>query len=205
MAKVSDFQNKIIPRSLRLLWSVRQNGLGRCVFVVFILLLVTFPSIAQAHSSGPPRLADAVAGPYRIFVWTQPEPLRVGDVHISILVTQGGTDSQGSSQPVHNANVELQFELINAPSQRITVAASPQEFLSNIYYEADVQLRSSGQWRATINVAGIAGKGNVAFESTVLPARTLNWWLIGGTSVLLIVLLSLIGIWSRVQALPHPC
>jgi hypothetical protein len=204
MAKVSDFQNTTLRRCLSFLRRAQKNRLARYARVVAICLVLAFPSIVYAHSSGPPQLADAVAGPYRVFVWMQPEPLRVGDVHVSVLVTQNGTGDKATPQPVPDAQIILRLEPIDQPVQAITVVASPQPFLSNIYYEADVQLRSSGQWRTTIEVAGVAGKGKVAFGSTVLAARTLNWWLIGSASVLLILLLGLIGIWSRMQANAQP-
>ncbi len=191
MEKVSGCQGGIIRHS-------QKRGLISQVclhygLILAIIGLTSFPRVVQAHSSGPPRLADVAAGPYRIFVWTQPIPLRVGDVHISILVTQ-------ANQPVNNAQVQVKFAPIDQPGQTIVLAAHAQDFLSNIYYEADVQLPSTGTWRATINIDGAAGKGSIEFESPVLAKQTLNWPVVGGAAVVLVMLLGLIGVWSRMQA-----
>jgi len=165
----------------------------RSALILVIACLINFPLVGQAHSNGPPRLADAAAGPYRVFVWTQPEPLRVGDVHISILVTQ-------ANQPVNNAKVQVQFAPSGQAGQVIVVAATAQDFLSNIQYEADVQLPSSGDWRATITIDGVVGKGSIEFENVVLAKRTFNWPIVGGAAALLVLLVSLMGLWSRIQA-----
>ena len=176
--------------------------LGRLTIGLLTLVLLGLPyrgpSTVQAHSSGPPKLANAAAGPYRIFVWTQPEPLRAGDAHISILVTLATT-----AQPVDNVQVKVQFVAQNEPDKNFVIQTAPQEFLSNRYYEADVQLPSTGLWRAIINISGPEGEGSVSFDSEVLPARTLNWWLIGGAGAVFILLLGLFGVWSRIQAQAH--
>lgn len=189
MAKVSGCKSGIIRRSL----SARRILHWCCALFLVSVGLANFPLVVQAHSSGPPRVADAAAGPYHVFVWTQPEPLRVGDVHISILVTQ-------ANQPVNDAQVQVQFAPIEPAGPVIVVAPTAQDFLSNIYYEADVQLPSSGEWRATINIEGVAGKGSIDFENSVLAKRTFNWPVVGGAAALLVVLVGLMGVWSRMQA-----
>lgn len=191
MAKVSGFQGGIIRNS-------QKDGLipqawVRCVLMLALLCLTSSSHVVQAHSSGPPRLADAAAGPYRVFVWTQPEPLRVGDMHISILVTR-------ANQPVNDAQVQVQFTPVDPANQAIVVVAHAQDFLSNIYYEADVQLPSPGDWRATINIEGAVGKGSIEFENAVLAKQSFNWPIVGGGAALLVLLVGLMGIWSRMQA-----
>ncbi|MEZ4620844.1 MAG: hypothetical protein R2867_35780 [Caldilineaceae bacterium] len=67
-----------------------------------------------AHGGGTPRLTDVAAGPYRVFTWTQPEPLRVGEVHLTIGLTHDAahaitaTDS-AMTQPVTDAAVIVRF------------------------------------------------------------------------------------------------
>lgn len=176
------------------------QDLRRWVLTILSLWLVLgFPLVAQAHSSGPPRLSNAEAGPYRVFVWTQPEPLRVGDAHISILVTMA-TANAPTAQPVNDAQVNVRFVPMAYPDQAIVVTTTPQAFLNNLYHEADVHLPSPSFWRVTIDISGPSGKGNVQFDDTVLPARVLNWWLIGGAGALLVCLIGLIGAWSRLQS-----
>lgn len=175
-------------------------GRRQWIFTLLSLWLVLgLPRGAQAHSSGPPRLSNAEAGPYQLFVWTQPEPLRVGDAHISVLVTVA-TANNPTAQPVNDAQVNVRFVPVHQPDQAVVVTTRPQAFLNNLYYEADVHLPSPDLWRVIIDVSGPLGKGNVQFESEVLPARALNWWLIGGAGALLVCLIGLIGAWSRWQS-----
>ena len=181
--------------------SIAKRFGGWLLTLLALWLASGFLEDVQAHSSGPPRLADAKVGPYRVFVWMQPEPLRIGDAHISILVT-AAVDGQATAQPVNDAQIKVRFIPLSQPDKVLVVATTPQAFLSDLYYEADVPLPASGTWRAIIDISGPSGKGNVQFDSEVLPARLLNWWLIGSAGALLIVLLGLIGAWSRLQQSP---
>ncbi|MFN8494959.1 MAG: hypothetical protein U0350_45570 [Caldilineaceae bacterium] len=210
MAQAKIFQSTSIRRYLsgrigtqRRYRTTSDWALGRLTLGLLTLLVLGLPysepSTVQAHSSGPPKLANAAAGPYRIFAWTQPEPLRVGDAHISVLVTLAAT-----AQPVDNVQVKVHFVAQHEPSKDFVVLTAPQEFLSNRYYEADVQLPSTGLWRAIMNISGPEGEGSVSFDSEVLAAHSLNWWLIGGAGAALSLLLGLIGIWSRLQAKVQP-
>ena len=50
--------------------------MGRCLVTAVFLLMLAFTWV-WAHGGGEPQLTNAVAGPYRVSVWTQPEPMRV--------------------------------------------------------------------------------------------------------------------------------
>ena len=50
-----------------------------------LILLFTPPSI-QAHGGGVPQLINAKAGPYRVSVCTQPDPIRVCEFHLTLAV-----------------------------------------------------------------------------------------------------------------------
>ena len=55
------------------------------------VLLANLPfrrhSAAVAHGGGTPRLTNAEAGPYRVYAWSEPDPLLAGDVHLSVVLT----------------------------------------------------------------------------------------------------------------------
>jgi hypothetical protein len=159
-------------------------------------------SAAQAHGGGTSRLDDAVAGPYRVFAWTQPEPLRVGDAHFSVAVTELVAQNNGLDVPVTDAQVTLQLWPAGETAPALVVQALPQSFLNGTFYEADVQLPTTGQWHAKIEVTGAQGSGNVTFTAEVLAARQINWLLIGVATVVLVALLALIGLWARLQSSP---
>lgn len=167
-----------------------------------VTLLLT-PVNAYAHTGGTLRLSDATAGPYQLYAWTQPEPLRVGQSHISVLVLNPGPTEDVAGEPITNATVRVRFETLTQPGEVITVAAVATEFLGNTYYEADLELPTTGEWRVTIAVQGALGEGSAAFVGEVMAARTLNWSLIASAGIGLLLLIGLMGIWSRMQSKPH--
>jgi hypothetical protein len=154
---------------------------------------------SHAHTGGTLRLSDAAAGPYRLYAWTQPEPLRVGQNHISVLVLSPSPTEGVAGKPVIDAQVEMRFEAPTQPGETMTVVALATEFLGNTYYEADLELPTSGEWHVTIAVQGALGEGSAQFIGEVLSARTLNWSLIGSAGVGLLLLIGLLGLWSRLQ------
>jgi len=188
-------RNAGVGRKPRLLWGV--------ALLVTICLLLS-GTVLYAHGGGIPRLTDAAAGPYRIFAWTQPEPLRVGEMHLSIGVVKAATDSVQSAEAldeaVTDATVMLYLLPVTADVPVISVPAVLQEQMGSYYYEADAALPTPGEWRFTIEVSGALGEGQAEFMSAVAPAREINWTLVAAAAVLLFFLLGLIGVWNRMQA-----
>lgn len=149
--------------------------------MAFLLIYFSLALInrASAHGGGAPRLVDVEAGPYRLYVWSKPEPLRVGDAHFTIGVFEPALEGL-PDKPVLDATVEvvmIPVSLLNlAPWSGL---ASREASANPIYYEADFTLPAPGAWRAELIVSGPAGSGSADFEMTVLPPA-INWALIGG-------------------------
>lgn len=169
-------------------------GLIGCFITVSLLTAPLY-----AHGGGVPRLTDEVAGPYRIFAWTQPDPLRVGEIHLSIGVVTAAKNAAGLDEAVTDATVTVYLAPTTGEIAPIQVVAVRQEQLGSYYYEADATLPTTGEWRFTIEVSGASGKGSAAFVSAVLAARQINWYLIVTAGLLLVGLLGLIGVWNRMQ------
>jgi hypothetical protein len=153
-----------------------------------------------AHSGGTPRLTAAPVGPYRLYAWSDPEPWRVGEVHLSLVVAQPADNAATGGQvetPVADADVTVVLTPVAAPGQPITVRATPQEQLGTLYYEVDAALPTAGSWQVDIAVSGPNGGGDAGFTIEVLPAQRLNWWLVGGAGVTLLIAVALMGVWSR--------
>ncbi|MBX3012858.1 MAG: hypothetical protein KF832_15190 [Caldilineaceae bacterium] len=157
-----------------------------------------------AHGGGTPRLTSELAGPYRVFAWTQPEPLRVGEFHLSIAVVKAAAvvnkAGEALDEAVTDATVAVHLMPLASDAEPFTVLASLQAQLGNYYYEVDTTLPTQGEWRFTIEVDGALGVGQTAFAGSVLAARAIDWWLVGVAGVALLCLLSLIGLWNRLQA-----
>lgn len=173
------------------------------VICVWAILVCLGPLAVQAHSGGAPLVTDEPAGPYRLFAWTQPDPLRVGDVHLDLAVTLPPPPSAPSTaltEPVTDAAVRVTFTPADAPEQAVVALATPSSGLNGFYYELNVKLDQAAEWRIAVDVAGQAGEGSLEVTRQVLPARQVNWPLIAGASTAVVALIGLIGVWNRLQA-----
>lgn len=175
--------------------------------LALLTLLSLWPAGAKplsAHGGGTPRLTSAPAGPYRVYAWSQPEPWRAGEAHLSIAVTlpaEAGAQADGAQveTPVTDVDIQVTFTPQAGTAAPIVVQAQPQNLLGNYYFEADTDLPNGGDWQIAIAVQGEAGSGSTEFAIEALPARRLNWGLVLAAGGVLAVLLALIGIWSRKQ------
>lgn len=183
-------------------------------FLLFYMLLLLFTGTMTttmitsvwAHGGGTPRLTDVPAGPYQIFVWSQPEPLRVGEIHLTIGLTHGDQTANPSEtgtaqenvlvQPVTDATVAVRMVAATDPTQAIETIAVVGG-LGSVYYETDASLPTAGQWRFIIEVSGDAGSGTVEFHEEVVAARTLNVPLLIGAALLFVIGVGLVGVWNR--------
>jgi hypothetical protein len=174
----------------------------RLLIGVFLILVFGFSGVALAHGGGTPQLANAKIGPYRISVWTEPAPLRVGEAHFSIAVAEPPASDAAqyeSGPPVLGATVELQLQPVAGTGQILTAQATHETAVNKLFYEADIDLPAEGLWEVTISVAGADGSGSVSFEIEVLPSSNSGWMVFGGIG--LAVLVTAWGIqWYRKKA-----
>jgi hypothetical protein len=120
---------------------------------------------ALAHGGGAPQLTNATAGPYRVSVWTEPDPARVGELHVN---TRDGGDL------VLDAAVLVQVEPVGWSGETLIAAATRDNAVNKLFYEADFDLPAEGDWRVEVQVDGPAGAGSTAFDVDALPPSTLN-------------------------------
>lgn len=168
--------------------------LNFCVLILGCICHFGFAELLLAHGGGTPQLTAAKSGPYQVFAWTSPEPLRVGANHFTVAVTLAtGDDVVDDTDPslrldeiVLDAAVEIVLIPVDQPENIITVSAHTSQ-INQVYFEADATLPSSGDWQVNIIITGPLGTGDVGFRSTVAPARQINWRLI--TVILLVILI----------------
>lgn len=173
-----------------------ETGWGvRATIVAFVLVLLTVTPVL-AHGGGKVQIAGEPAGPYRLYVWSSPDPWRAGEAHTTVAVTR--LLESGEETPATGLQVFVTYEQ-GAQSERIP--AIEQVGALQGYYEADNTLATEGEWQATVEVSGAEGTGTVRFVETVLPANQFNWWLIGGG---VLVALLLLGYFGTRKAGPKP-
>lgn len=181
----------IVKQSNRALW-----------WVLLPALWLSIAPPAMAHGGGTPRLTAAQAGPYSVYAWSEPEPWRAGEVHLSIAVTlPADTDVQADGAqvetPVTDADIRVTFTPADGSSPPIVVQAQRQAQLGNYYFEADTKLPAAGEWQIAIAVTGAAGSGATEFTIAALAARTVNWVLVAAAAGVLLMMIALMGLWSR--------
>lgn len=172
------------------------------------VILLSFALTAaplSAHGGGTPRLINAGEGPYRLFAWTQPEPLRVGDGHISIAVTvppsgSGLADdryiSNDLASAVQDADITVTLTSVDESIAPLTVKALPST-LSEFYYEVDLVLPADGEWDVSVSATAELGTSEAIYRAEILPAREISWPLILAGSGLAVVVLAGIGLAAR--------
>lgn len=163
----------------------------------FVLVAVIYPTMLFAHGGGEPRLTNVAVGPYRLYLWSLPEPPRVGDFHLSVVLTEpdGSAPVSDEDKPLEaailDANVQIVLEPVDRKGDSMVLSATHDEAVFKVFYEADAQLPTAGKWQATVSVAGPKGEGNASFALDVLPARTVNWTLIVGIGIGILTLIGL--------------
>ena len=154
---------------------------SRLLFVM-ILTLALLPGSVFAHGGGTPVLTRVEAGPYWLYVFTEPATPQAGaEYHVTIAVTQPEAD--GSETPVNFATVAVQFipEQGNAIlKQAVSSTAGPG------YYEADVVLPSGGIWQVQVDAISPLGSGSTSYEVEALAASGVRWgWIVAGVVIVL--------------------
>ncbi len=137
---------------------------------LLLLFAFTWPTAVIAHGGGTPQLVNATAGPYHLWVWSMPEPVRLGEMHISMAIAQPA--------PATALDVQLVLAPTDVASQPIAQMANRQVRLFEEYYEADFMLPTAGQWHADITINGPAGVATAQFPFIVLPPHRINWTLV---------------------------
>lgn len=150
--------------------------------------LATVAGTSQAHGGGTPQLSDVPIGPFRLFVWTSPEPWRAGaEAHVTVAITS--VDAAGQTIPVEDATVAIELAPVDAPDRAIVLAATPVAGAGAGFYEGDTTVSLAGAWNISIQVAAEAGTGDAGFVYQVLPGSQINWllWIGGALAVLAVV------------------
>jgi hypothetical protein len=137
-----------------------------------VLLLISLPAgSAAAHTGGKMQLASEAAGPYKLTVWTSPEPASVGELHVAVAVVLAEDAS-----PVLDAGVFVQLESLEDAALTIAAEATAEDATNKFLREAIFELTSAGSYLATITINGVDGaSGSATFDIQVAETAGLSW------------------------------
>jgi len=159
------------------------------------LILLFAPRSVQAHGGGTPQLINTEAGPYWVSVWTDPDPIRVGGFHVTVAVAEApepGASTQEAGDLVLDAAVRVRVEPVSQGGETLVAAATHDNAVNKLFYEADLTLPAEGRWHVDILVDGVTGAGNASFDieasspSAVNTLLGLGWPLWAGLGLVLV-------------------
>ncbi len=187
--------------------------------LALILLAGTLlPLPLMAHGGiGVQHLNNIPAGPYRVYVWSDPEPPEVGEYHVTIALTENiEGDSTGlAGGPVLDASVTV--ELVHLDSgESLSALATHEDALNKLFYEASFGPPHKGNWSVQVSIFppgcdGAQGSGEnqggdalapcdaeqvVSYQDEILP-KAFPWRaLLGGLLSILLLLGAIALYWA---------
>lgn len=175
-------------RLSKLRFQGRQARLKRLFIVITFIITALVPAqLALAHGGGTAQLTNEDIGPYWVSVWTSPDPVREGQLHMTVSVAEPGAgDDRQAGVPVLGATVDLLLIPSSAGADAISARATNEQSTNKLYYEADVHIPAAGIWLVQLEVQGVEGEGQAQFELAVGPAQNSSMLLPGGVALLVI-------------------
>jgi hypothetical protein len=115
-------------------------------------------------------------GNYQIAVFSQPTPLRVGPVDVSVLLLD-----VDSGSPIDDAVVKIMATHLDRPAAVVTQPATVGAATNKLFRAATLDLPTTGRWRFETSIDGPFGNARTAFDADVaeqLPRALAVWpWL----------------------------
>lgn len=136
-----------------------------------IILSVLFSANVFAHSDGVMQLASAPAGPYKLTVWTWPDPPTPGELHVAIALVKAEDAS-----PILDADVNVMLVSSSGDVEH-SDAATTEDSENKFLYEVVMDVPSSDTYDITININD-NHEAAVTFQLEVGPERGFNWLLL---------------------------
>jgi hypothetical protein len=138
------------------------------------------------HADGGTLRLSEKHGPYRVAVFTSPQPLRAGLIDVSVLVQDAW-----NGEPLRDVAVRL--VLIGPDSSERSLTVSRAAATNQLFQAVQFELPSAGTWRVRVILDGPRGSAETAFSmeaAEALPRWTeLAWWIaLPGIVVMLFVL-----------------
>ena len=129
------------------------------------------------------------AGPYEVSLGTMPPDPGVGNIHLSVKVS----DIE-SGEVVPGANVLISAIGPGSDSYEIGPLEATNDFKSPMFYDLDTRVDREGEWLFTVDVSGKNGEGTTDFQVVIKNQSPIPGLL---TLSILIALLVILGLSFR--------
>lgn len=142
-------------------------------FLVAAGMVVT--GVVEGHAGGIMQVASQDAGPFKLTVWTSPDPAVPGEVHVATAVA-----SAESALPILDAEVFIQLVPQNDGIELLEGTATTEESVNQFLYETIFDVEEEGLYEVKVLVTGSdGGQGEVSFALEVEEAPSLVLGLVG--------------------------
>lgn len=139
-------------------------------WLVMILLLTTLKP-ALAHTEGKMQLSAEPAGPFKMTVFTSPDPAVIGDIHVAASIF-----TAENASPVLDANVTVEFESLDDKGSVRESPAVLGDAENKLLFEAILDISTPGLYLVTVSVEdGDGQSGEASFELEVTKDGGFNW------------------------------
>lgn len=122
-------------------------------------------------------------GEFTVSVWTDPEPLRVGTVHVTVAIARG-------NEAILNQAVRVEAD---GERGRVEAAATHDNSANKFLYEADMEIGRSGAHQFTVTINDIPD--TLQFTATVEGESVTQSPLIIGGAIFLVAIVAMAGLW----------
>lgn len=198
-------------------------SLSKLVFFAKAILLLVLsglllPAPLLAHGGvGVQHLNNVPAGPFRVYVWSDPEPPQVGEYHVTVALTENiEGDSTGlAGGPVLDAIVAVELTHVES-GQTLSARATHDDALNKLFYEASFEPARQGNWSVRVSIlppgcstaqgsseqqggdSGLSCESEqvVSFQDEILP-KAFPWRaLLGGILSILLIMGAIALYWA---------
>lgn len=123
-------------------------------FVLMLLTGILLPASLLAHGGiGVQHLNNVPSGPFRVYVWSDPEPPEVGEYHVTIALTENVEgDSTGlAGGPVLDASVTVELTHVDS-GETLSALATHDDALNKLFYVASFEPARKGLWSVQVRI-----------------------------------------------------
>lgn len=188
------------------------------LFVLILSTALLLPGTLLAHGGiGVQHLNNVPAGPFRVYVWSDPEPPEVGEYHVTLALTENiEGDSTGlAGGPVLDAFVTVELAHVDS-GETLSALATHEDALNKLFYVASFEPARKGIWSVRVRILppGCSEPQNgagpqsgdsalpcdteqvVSFQDEILP-KAFPWRaLLGGLLSVLLILGAIVLYWA---------
>jgi hypothetical protein len=149
--------------------SLRYRFSSILIVCTALILMAILAGRVEAHTAGKMQLSAAPAGPYKMTVWTSPEPATLDELHVALAVVLAEDAS-----PVLDADVIVQLVPADG-SPALKEPATTEDSENKFLYEAIFDPPNPGFYQVDIQVTGSDGDtGDASFELEIVDNSGLN-------------------------------